>query len=139
QVLSEFYDHPALQALSGAFSMQAELYFDEQERMHLQAHSSLAGVGIHLPAPVGKKEELTRPLTVHWQSMDADAQRNYLSMEMEDVAIAKGIFTVADVGIESFGLTTNGGPIELEPGLLWADIHHDSLDLDAWWDWYEKV
>lgn len=139
RALSEFYAHPALQALSGDFVIQAELSIDEQEHVHLQAHSSLAGMGIDLPAPAGKKEDLARPLTIQWQSMDADAQHNYLFMEMADVATVKAVFNVTDASIESLALTTNDEPIELEPELLWADIHRDHLDLDAWWDWYEKV
>lgn len=139
QDLVEFYKHPSLQALEGAFALDIVIFLDEQEHIHLLAESSLQGLQLRLPEPLQKSLEATQPLNVYWRGLDPAAQRNYLQITLGNDLIAETVFSVQAEQVESFNLRSGNEPTTLEEGLLWVDIGYPRLDLDAWWDWYEQV
>lgn len=104
---------PLLEHLEGESDLRGLLYLPRGEGAHpaMEFHSSLAGMALHLPAPMGKQREETVPLSVHL-SFGAEGARR-LSVNYGERVSARLAFAGEELQLQRAALHFGPGMTEL--------------------------
>ena len=102
--------------------------------VNLAASSALVGVGVALPAPLGKEAADERPL-------ELDARISADGLEPVRIRYGPGANAIVDAGpdgaLRRAGLRFGGESATLPgPGSIRLDGMVETLDVPAWWRWY---
>ncbi len=138
---------PALLSLSGRTKYRAQISQNNKDGVDLQVTSTLEGLGIALPAPVGKEAPLKSSFSLKWSSSrQRNEYRHSMTFNLGDVINgrferqpekrAASFFTQAAVGMgtSSLVLPASGMTVDLVLAELdWADwkTFSDRLTEDA--------
>jgi uncharacterized protein (TIGR02099 family) len=125
----------ALLAVSGRTSYQADIKGTATGGIDLEVRSSLEGLTIKLPPPLGKSAAQKRPLSVRLQSLQqGKVDRTALTFSMGNVL--NGRFEHIPNGREpsyfSRGAIVMGGPAVLPPSGLTVNLGFDRVNWDDW-------
>lgn len=139
KALSAYYQTPWLKRVEGEASIQVILAFDANEHFTMQAKSDLFGIKIDLPYPLNKQSANTRwPVELQWQALDSQVDQNKIQLSLTDKLHLEAILDFATKRVDAFNLTTPAKPAHLTSELVYIDLAYPFLDLDNWWELYEK-
>jgi len=125
----------ALLAVTGRTSYQADIKGTPTGGLDLDLRSSLEGLTIKLPSPLGKSAGQKRPLTVRWQSVNKGKTNgsdltftlgNVLNGRFEHVPNGRGL------PYFSRGAIVMGGPAVLPASGLTVNLGFDRVNWDDW-------
>lgn len=111
EVLNQQLNFPLLKLMNGSLGLESVLSLTDEpgEKDHLSLQSSMVGLSIDLPAPLGKLADLSRPLVV---DMDFDAEQlNNLRFNYDNKLTGNLLFSPS-----SSALTVQKGEIHLGSG-----------------------
>lgn len=145
--LSTVSKSPALLSLSGRTRYRAQISQNSKEGVDVQVTSSLEGLGIALPAPVGKEAAQKSSFSLKWSSArQRNEYRHSMTFNLGDIINGRferqpekrtqSFFTQAAVGMGTSGLVlpASGMTVDLVLAELdWADwkTFSDRLTEDA--------
>ena len=126
--LAAFFDLPALRRLYGEAEWNGQLDFKEDSVTHLRVDSTLEGLGSRLPAPLGKPDSSTLPISVQaWIKRGGPSE---YALELEQIGSAR---LIADEGELQRGEVVFGGVADLpQRDGLSARGRVSSFDYDGW-------
>lgn len=132
--LKQLADSPVMARFSGQTPYRGQLSYGAGGALDIAVESDLAGLGIDLPAPVGKARAAARPLKARWGPAAGATGRDQLSVALgSDMTLllehnrgARGgpYFPRGALGV--------GRAAALPAAGLAVDIAAPELDLDAW-------
>src|SRR5690606_13338189 len=132
--LKQLADSPVMARFSGQTPYRGQLSYGAGGALDIAVESDLAGLGIDLPAPVGKARAAARPLKARWGPAAGAPGRDQLSVALgSDMTLllehnrgARGgpYFARGALGV--------GRAAALPAAGLAVDIAAPELDLDAW-------
>lgn len=123
---------PLLEYLEGESDWRGLLYLPRGEGTHpsMEFHSSLAGMTLQLPAPVGKQREETVPLSVRMAFGTEDAKR--VSMNYGERVSARFAFTGEETSLQRAAVHFGPGATELPKEGLRISGVLENLDWSRW-------
>lgn len=144
--LQGFYALPILAALEGQVAVTAEVGLDAQERLVIEARSSLEGTQIHLPEPLHKpRAEQDWPLYFYWQDLDPNGNEVQLQFELAQQLVGQVVLDQQARQVQSAQLSAQTqeplslAQTEFKENVLKLDVQNSELDLDAWWPWIAEM
>lgn len=134
--LAQLSNSPVMARFTGQTSYRGQLGYGSGGVLDISVESDLAGLGIDLPAPVGKAKSETRALKARWApAKSAAGRRDQLSVSLgADLALLLEHDRAGPRGTPYFARGALGvsRPAALPASGLAVDIQMPELDLDSW-------
>jgi uncharacterized protein (TIGR02099 family) len=133
QALSDYVGLEGMKRLQGVLPYKMILKRSKGQTLSFSLDSSLAGLGLKLPAPLSKSTDQTLPLHAEWQRhSDGKNMALTLSLGKEIRAIfLHGEDRTRGAYFHSVAVGVNQEP-ELLPDGINLDIQYPNIDVDSW-------
>ena len=140
--MREYSNQPSFAAVKGKTKYRAQIAQNTKEGLDVILNSSLEGLAITLPAPLGKAAQDKVPMTLRWSTQkQKNDLRHSVSFSFGEILNGRFEKAAGSKGKAFFtqGAVAMGAPAELPSKGMSLALSLEGIDWNEWGDFLDKV